>query len=74
LQNRDGHASVAVQRDRFAELIAVQEITFPVIAFGLLLAFGFGAMHALSPGHGKAVVGAYLVGSRGTAKHAVFLV
>jgi ABC-type nickel/cobalt efflux system permease component RcnA len=73
LQNRDGHASVAVQRDRFAELIAVQEITFPVIAFGLLLAFGFGAMHALSPGHGKAVVGAYLVGSRGTAKHAVFL-
>jgi nickel/cobalt exporter len=49
------------------------EITFPVIAFGLLLAFGFGAMHALSPGHGKAVVGAYLVGSRGTPKHAVFL-
>jgi ABC-type nickel/cobalt efflux system permease component RcnA len=73
LQNRDGHTSVAVQRDRFAELIAVQEITFPVIAFGLLLAFGFGAMHALSPGHGKAVVGAYLVGSRGTPKHAVFL-
>ena len=73
LQNRDGHASVAVQRDRFAELIAVKEITFPVIAFGLLLAFCFGAMHALSPGHGKAVVGAYLVGSRGTAKHAVFL-
>jgi ABC-type nickel/cobalt efflux system permease component RcnA len=73
LRNRDGHTSVAVQPDRFAELIAVQEITFPVIAFGLLLAFGFGAMHALSPGHGKAVVGAYLVGSRGTPKHAVFL-
>lgn len=73
LQNRDGHVSVAVQRDRFAELIAVKEITFPVIAFGLLLAFGFGAMHALSPGHGKAVVGAYLVGSRGTPKHAIFL-
>lgn len=73
LQNRDGHTSVPVERDRFAELIAVREITFPVIAFGLLLAFGFGAMHALSPGHGKAVVGAYLVGSRGTPKHAVFL-
>jgi ABC-type nickel/cobalt efflux system permease component RcnA len=41
--------------------------------FGLLLAFGFGAMHAMSPGHGKTVVGAYLVGSRGTIKHAVFL-
>src|ERR1039458_3294978 len=30
-------------------------------------------MHALSPGHGKTIVAAYLVGSRGTFKHAVFL-
>ena len=73
LQNRDGHQNVAVQRDRLAELIDVPEITFPVVVFGLLLAFGLGAMHALSPGHGKAVVGAYLVGSRGTPKHAAFL-
>ncbi len=73
LQNRDGHATSAVQKDRFAELIAVPEITPSIILFGLLLAFGLGAIHALSPGHGKAVVGAYLVGSRGTPKHAVFL-
>ena len=72
LQNRDGHASVAVQKDKFAELIN-GEITFPVMLFGLLLAVGFGAMHAMSPGHGKTVVGAYLVGSRGTVKHAAFL-
>jgi ABC-type nickel/cobalt efflux system permease component RcnA len=32
-----------------------------------------GALHALTPGHGKTIVGAYLVGSRGTWKHAVFL-
>ena len=41
--------------------------------FGLLIAFVFGAFHALSPGHGKAMVAAYLVGARGTVKHAVAL-
>lgn len=73
LQNRDGHANVAVQKDKLAELIAVPEITLSIALFGLLLAFGLGAMHAMSPGHGKTVVGAYLVGSRGTVKHAAFL-
>ena len=36
----------------------------------LLAAFGWGALHALSPGHGKAMVAAYLVGTRGTARDA----
>jgi len=40
---------------------------------GILVAFGLGAVHALSPGHGKTIVAAYLVGSRGTARHAAFL-
>ena len=44
---------------------------------GLLLAIGgaivWGAMHSLSPGHGKTLVGAYLVGSRATPQHAIFL-
>lgn len=73
LQNRDGHVSAPVEKDKFAELISVPEITPTIILFGLLVAFGLGAAHALSPGHGKAVVGAYLVGSKGTPKHAVFL-
>ncbi len=74
LQNRDGHLTVAVlQKDKLAELISVPEITLSIALFGLLLAFGLGAMHAMSPGHGKTVVGAYLVGSRGTMKHAAFL-
>jgi nickel/cobalt transporter (NicO) family protein len=73
LQNRDGNISIAVQKDRFAELVSIPEITPTVVLFALLLAFGLGAMHALSPGHGKTVVGAYLVGSRGTVKHALFL-
>ena len=39
----------------------------------MAVAFAFGAVHALSPGHGKTIVAAYLVGSRGTPRHAVFL-
>src|SRR5262249_46332102 len=39
----------------------------------LLLAFGLGAAHALTPGHGKTLVAAYLVGERGTIWHAVLL-
>lgn len=73
LQNRDGHKTAAVvEKDQLSKLIDL-ELTPSIIIFALLLAFGLGAMHAMSPGHGKAVVGAYLVGSRGTPKHAVFL-
>jgi nickel/cobalt transporter (NicO) family protein len=39
----------------------------------LLAAFGWGAVHALSPGHGKAMVAAYLVGTKGKPRHAVAL-
>jgi nickel/cobalt exporter len=39
----------------------------------LLAAFGWGAVHALSPGHGKSMVAAYLVGTRGKPRHAVAL-
>jgi nickel/cobalt exporter len=58
--------------DRVANLIT-REQTAPVFIVSLLLAFGWGAVHALSPGHGKTVVAAYLVGARGTARHAAFL-
>ena len=39
----------------------------------LALAAGLGAVHALTPGHGKTLVAAYLVGERGTVGHALFL-
>jgi nickel/cobalt exporter len=39
----------------------------------LALAAVFGAAHALTPGHGKAMVAAYLVGERGTIWHALVL-
>jgi ABC-type nickel/cobalt efflux system permease component RcnA len=44
-----------------------------VLILLLLAAFGWGALHALSPGHGKTMVAAYLVGTRGTPRHAVLL-
>jgi nickel/cobalt transporter (NicO) family protein len=46
-------------------------VSFYLFALGISLALG--ALHALTPGHGKTVVAAYLVGSRGTAWHAVVL-
>ena len=64
---------LAKSRDRLTELINVKEITPLVALLGLLIAAGLGALHALSPGHGKTVVGAYLVGTRGTPRHAAFL-
>jgi nickel/cobalt transporter (NicO) family protein len=65
--------SFAKPTDRFAELITIPTLGPGAILLALLAAFGWGALHALSPGHGKTIVAAYLVGSRGTAKHALFL-
>lgn len=59
--------------DPFAELIRTTLVNPVAILLALLAAFGWGAAHAFSPGHGKTIVGAYLVGSRGTVRHALFL-
>jgi nickel/cobalt exporter len=73
LMSREGRPAQKPARDRLAELIAVPHLTPRLALLGLLFAIMLGAVHALSPGHGKTVVGAYLVGSRGTARHAAFL-
>jgi nickel/cobalt transporter (NicO) family protein len=57
----------------FASLISHEKLSAGFVALALLLAFFWGAVHALSPGHGKSIVAAYLVGTRGTPKHAAFL-
>ena len=44
-----------------------------MILISLLAALSWGAVHAFTPGHGKTVVAAYLIGDRGTARHAAFL-
>jgi hypothetical protein len=57
----------------FAALVSAQDLTPGVILVSLFVALFWGAVHALSPGHGKALVTAYLVGTRGTPRHAVLL-
>jgi len=62
-----------VRGDFLSRLLHRGDIGLGLILLGMAVAFGLGAMHALSPGHGKTIVAAYLVGSRGTFKHAIFL-
>jgi nickel/cobalt exporter len=59
--------------DYLPRLLHQQQLTPGMIAVALVVAFLLGAAHALTPGHGKTIVAAYLVGSRGTLKHALFL-
>ena len=59
--------------DGFAGLFADAASGQGVLLALLAVAFGWGALHALSPGHGKAMVAAYLIGTRGTARDAVLL-
>ena len=44
-----------------------------MLLVSLLIAAFWGAAHALTPGHGKAMVAAYLVGTKGTPRHAFLL-
>jgi nickel/cobalt exporter len=63
----------AISRDYLSRLLQRGELGWGVLFIGMVVAFGMGAVHALSPGHGKTIVAAYLVGTRGTMKHAAFL-
>lgn len=66
--NRQGTA-----RNSFTELIGSGEVGIGIALLAALISAGLGALHALEPGHGKTIVAAYLVGSRGTARHAFLL-
>jgi len=57
----------------FAALVSRDDLGFWVILASLGAALFWGMAHALSPGHGKAIVTAYLVGQRGTPRHAALL-
>jgi ABC-type nickel/cobalt efflux system permease component RcnA len=60
-------------RNSFTELMAIKQVGFGIALLAAAIAAGLGALHALEPGHGKTIVAAYLVGSKGTARHAFLL-
>ena len=58
---------------RLKAMLMEENPDYRMLPLAVLLAFFLGAVHALGPGHGKALVGAYLVGTRGRPLDAVFL-
>lgn len=60
-------------QDRLAALIVPDRVSWPLVGLALVAALGLGAAHALSPGHGKAVVAGYMVGPRSSWRHAILL-
>lgn len=59
--------------EQFANLLNLDFSRPSVILTAIGISLIAGAFHALAPGHGKTIVAAYLVGTRGTPKHAIFL-
>jgi nickel/cobalt transporter (NicO) family protein len=57
----------------FTVLISRRHLSALVILASLAAALFWGAAHALSPGHGKTIVTAYLIGRRGTPRDAALL-
>ena len=56
-----------------ASIVDVQDLTPLAILLSLAVAFGLGIVHAVSPGHGKTIMAAYLVGSGGSTRQAIGL-
>jgi nickel/cobalt exporter len=54
-------------------MLRAGEPSVPLVMGALLAVTVWGAGHALTPGHGKTMVAAYLIGSRSTPWHALYL-
>ncbi|CAN5566083.1 hypothetical protein BH23CHL7_BH23CHL7_11870 [soil metagenome] len=70
---RSDWAGLSDLPDQIEAMLRAPELTPFAVALALVLATLLGAVHAASPGHGKALMAAYLVGSRGTLRHAAGL-
>lgn len=58
---------------QLAAILRADDLTPPLVALALLIALGLGALHAVTPGHGKTIMAAYLVGTRGSVAQALGL-
>ena len=54
-------------------ILQAGDLSLPAILLAFVVAGLVGAFHAVTPGHGKTLMAAYLVGSRGTSRHALAL-
>jgi nickel/cobalt transporter (NicO) family protein len=61
------------ERGILAGFAARSDLSVGLIALMLLVAIGVGALHALGPGHGKTIIGAYLAGTGGTMRQAALV-
>ncbi len=66
-------ATASAQLRQLATYVQASTLSPWTLALALALAALLGAFHALTPGHGKTLIAAYLVGSRGTTRHAAAL-
>jgi nickel/cobalt exporter len=66
-------SSVPERQQRLVGYLYETTLSPWLFVVGLGLSALLGGLHALTPGHGKTLVAAYLIGSRGTAKHAAAL-
>ena len=66
-------ANIATKRTKRLQNLLLNSSSFGAIAFALGVAALLGALHALTPGHGKTIAAAYLIGERATVRHAIVL-
>lgn len=60
-------------RELLRNLVQSRQLDASFLTLALIMAAVIGGLHALTPGHGKTIVAAYLVGTRGRTLDAVIL-
>jgi nickel/cobalt transporter (NicO) family protein len=68
-----GRGAVLPGQQELLAVIQAAELSVPLVVGALAAVMLWGAGHALTPGHGKTIVAAYLIGSRSTPWHALYL-